>query len=62
MVFKILKKLSFSVMAALICINTLPYSYYNILNEFIITLDHENICKDTIFVKMWCIVPKILKK
>ena len=35
--------------------------YYNILNESMIILDHGNICVDTIFMILSCIILQILK-
>ena len=48
-------------MAVLICIHTICILYY-ILNGSMIILDHGNICVDTNFMILSCIVFQILTK
>ena len=61
-VFKILKIICFSIMAVLICIHIICILYYNILNDSMIILDHGNICVDTNFMILSCIICQILTK
>ena len=49
-------------MAVLICIDIICILYYNILSDSMIILDHGNICVDTNFMILSCIVFQILKK
>ena len=49
-------------MAVLICIHIICILYYNILSDIMIILDHGNICVDTNFMILSCIVFQILTK
>ena len=49
-------------MAVLICIHIICILYYNILSDSMILLDHGNICVDTNFMILSCIVVQILTK
>ena len=52
----------FSIMAVLICIHIICILYYTILSDSMIILDHGNICVDTNFMILSCIVFQILTK
>ena len=49
-------------MVVLICIHIICILYYNILNDSMVILDHGNICVDTNFMILSCIIVKILTK
>ena len=61
-VAKILKKIGFSVMAAINLHTDKINTCDNFSYAFIAIIDHENVGLDSIFVTLSCIVAKILKK